>query len=317
MKRILILSLAFAALCVPLAATKYAGEIFRMGAGVRNYALGGCGVADPETFAAAYWNPALLSRNASMRFELLHDSEYDGLMNYDVASGTFGKQTPISFTLARIGIDDVPMTRLPAPTQPPSNDNRPYVYKTVNNADYVLWAGTARQVGPVVLGIAPKLAWRTMADDTAFGFGADLGTLFEPVPGWLVGLRLRDFFTTQIFWSGDGSHETVNPGLDVESNLPFTIPVVKASARLFTGIETYSEGRDESATSHIGPVSMDYHVGLAIRAHRNVDLLAGWDVEHPTAGLSLNLSDWRINYAYEHNSELDDSHRVSIGYVFE
>ncbi|MCD4829254.1 MAG: hypothetical protein K8R90_07520 [Candidatus Cloacimonetes bacterium] len=316
MKLTILCTLMLLLALTPLTATKYAGEIFRMGAGVRNYALGGCGVADAQTVAPAYWNPALLLHNPTMRFELMHAEEYAGELAYDVAAATFGEAYPMSVALARIGMEDNPLTQVADPSLPSSNENRPYAYKWVTNADYVLWLGFARQLGGWTLGVSPKLAWRKLAEETAFGFGADIGALFEPKPDWLVGLRVRDVFTTQIFWSGDGSRESVNPGLDIESNLPFTVPLLKRPARLFTAIETYSEGREEAATNHLGPISFDYHVGLAVEAHRNVDVLAGWDVNHPTAGLSLKIDGWRLHYAFEHHAALDNSHRIAAGYTF-
>src|SRR6056297_4139694 len=83
-----------------LAADKYAGEIFRMGAGVRNYALGNTGLTNSETAALAYWNPAFLVESTETRFELMHAEEYHGLLQYDVISARY--QDKFSLVITRI-----------------------------------------------------------------------------------------------------------------------------------------------------------------------------------------------------------------------
>ena len=113
-------------LAVNLSATKYAGEIFRMGAGVRNYALGGCGVSDEYSFALAYWNAALLSRIDENKFELMHAEEYSGLLTYDMASAIWGIENKFSVVITRIGIDDIPLTKHEDPKDSLSYANRPY-----------------------------------------------------------------------------------------------------------------------------------------------------------------------------------------------
>jgi hypothetical protein len=58
--RTLLLLLLLGLFSSSLCAEKYAGEIFRMGAGVRNFALGSTGITDTNGYAPAYWNPALM-----------------------------------------------------------------------------------------------------------------------------------------------------------------------------------------------------------------------------------------------------------------
>ncbi|MDP8203711.1 MAG: hypothetical protein P9L95_04175, partial [Candidatus Tenebribacter mawsonii] len=96
-----------------LSATKYAGEIFQIGAGVRNFALGNCGVTDVNSSSLAYWNSALLTLVNDNRFELMHAEEYSGLLSYDTAAAIWGETNKFSVVLTRIGIDDIPLTKVP------------------------------------------------------------------------------------------------------------------------------------------------------------------------------------------------------------
>ena len=296
-----------------LGATKYAGEIFRMGAGVRNYALGGCGVSDENSFALAYWNSALLSRVKNSKFELMHAEEYMGLLTYDTASAIWGKDNKFSVVITRIGINDIPLTKLVNPEDSLSYSNRPYKYKSINNSDYVVYFGLSRKIGRYIIGLTPKIAYRNLAEESGFGFGADISTFFELTKKMLVAVKIRDFFTTQILW-GNGTHEIVNPGIDAGLKYKFFFPIFQKNAQLFLGTEIYTEDRDTASKLSLSFLSLDYHLGCEINMHEVVDVYFGYDIDNFTTGLSLNYNNWKINYSFEQNSELENSHRVSIGY---
>ena len=297
-----------------LLAEKYAGEIFRMGAGVRNFALGNTGLTDHQTASIAYWNPALLVKTEGQgsSFELMHAEEFMGLVTYDTFSAVWGDQARYALVLSRIGINNIPLTRLPNPEEPVSPDNRPYQYKTVNNADYILYFGFYQRLGSYVIGFTPKLAYRNLAETSGYGFGADIATFFDLHDNLLMGMKIRDFFSTQIFWD-NGTHEIVNPGFDLEFSYFFPTPLIGSRSRLIAGTEIIAEGREEAATYHLGLFSFDYHFGLEIPIPDYLSLYAGYDIENLTAGLSVNISQFQINYSFKHNTELDNSHRVSLG----
>ncbi len=311
--RILLLFVVIASVAT-LSAEKYAGEIFRMGAGVRNYAMGGTGLTDANSSALAYWNASLLSKKQNTRFELMHAEEL-GEFQYDTISGVIGSKKPFAIVISRIGIDDIPLTRKDNPDDSLSANNQPYEYDSVNNADYIIYAGFATDVSGIPIGVTPKFAYRVLAKETGYGFGADLTSYHDFGENVTLGARLRDFFSTQIFWE-NGTHETVNPGLDLESNFHFNFPWIHTPVSIIFGIESYFENRDESATTSLGFMSLDYHAGLAIQAHEVLSLFLGYDVENVTAGLTLSLLPLELHYAFEQNTELEDSHRVSLGLQF-
>jgi hypothetical protein len=309
-----ILLLLFTLLATDLSADKYAGEIFRIGGGVRNFALGNTGVSDYGSTALAYWNPSLLAKDNRdyNHFELMHSEEFMGEVTYDIFSAVWGSETRYSFVLSRIGINNIPITKLPNPEDSLSVDNQPYVYKTVNNADYIAYFGFYREIGKYVIGFTPKFAYRYLAETSGYGFGADISTYFDINDDLLIGLTLRDFFTTRIFWD-NGTHEMVRPGLDAELNYDFTIPFANSRARVFAGTEIMAEGRKEAATHSVGSFSFDYHLGLEIPVPEYLSFYAGYDVDNLTTGLTVNIKQYQINYAFKYNTELDNSHRVSLG----
>ncbi len=295
-----------------LIADKYAGEIFRMGAGVRNFAIGNLGLTDQNSTALAYWNPALLHRVDDNRFELMHAEEYMGLLKYDTAAAIWGTDSKYSLVITRIGINDIPLTKLENPDDSLSFANRPYAYKHVNNADIVAYFGISRKVGNFNLGFTPKLAYRSLAEESGFGFGADISTYWEFSDDLMLAANIRDFFTTQILWA-NGTHEIVRPSIDLEAKYDFNIPSLHIPSSFYLGTNIFTESRDYSSTLALGFLSMDYHLGLEIDPHDLFDLYLGYDIEFFTTGASLNINNWQINYAFKHNTELDNSHRVSIG----
>ena len=310
LKIVMIIMIIFVAF--ELSATKYAGEIFQIGAGVRNFALGNCGVSDINSTSLAYWNSALLTLVNEDRFELMHAEEYSGLLSYDTVAAIWGKTNKFSVVLTRIGVDDIPLTKVPNDTLEVNYDNRPYKYGSVNNSDIVVYFGFARKFGKYNIGFTPKLAYRNLADENGVGFGADISTFFVLSAKTMVAVKLRDFFSTQILW-GNGTHEIVNPSLDSEVNHSFILPVFNWNSTAYLRTEIFTEGRDTSSSVSLGPVSLDYHLGYEVNLHSAADLYLGYDLTNITSGLKLKINNWDINYSFEYDNELENSHRISVG----
>jgi hypothetical protein len=248
---------------ITLFADKYAGEIFKMGAGVRNFALGRAGLTDINSPANTYWNSSLLLLQEQNTFELMHAEEFNGLLKYDTFSGSIGKDNPIGFTLSRIGINNIALTKLPDEDKEPSEDNKPYKYKSVNNSDYILYLGFTQKIGMFPVGLTPKLAYRTLAETSAFGFGADVATYYQLNDTFTFGFKIRDIIPTQIYWE-NGTKESVNTGFDLEARINTKLPLVDRPLILFINSEINTEGIKEYSTVNIGDVSFDPHIGAEI-----------------------------------------------------
>lgn len=302
MKKI-VLIIALTSIIINIYADKYAGEIFRMGAGVENFGLGNTGLTNTGTAALAYWNPAFIDRNSSNHFELMHAEEYAGLLAYDIIAFTY--QNKFSMVLTRIGIDNIPLTAWD------DNANRPYVYKNVNNSDIALFMGFSRSMMGLNMGFTPKLAYSNLADESGFGFGLDISSYYLISENWISAAKIKDIFTTQIIWS-TGTRETVLPSLGLETSYKFNIPAVNKSSEIILATDIYSEDRDFAATNDFGIFSTDYHVGLKTNLHDRADLLLGYDVDNLTTGIKLNFHNWIVNYGFKYNTELENSHRISV-----
>lgn len=298
---------------LPLSATKYAGEVFAISPGVQASAMGGTGLTYGESIAQGWWNPALLALNPDPGVELMRSQHFEGLMDQNQLSLLLGKSNSSSILINHLAIEDIKLTRIPHPDQPIGPDNRPYVYKSVDNNDFIIYGGVARSIRPKLhLGLAPKLAYRSLAEHGGYAFGADLGMLWEPTAKARVGVNLRDFFSTQVFWEG-GEHELVTPNLDLE--IGYKLNALKKFP-MHVAIRSEWRADDIDSNVNIGSIGADLHAGLAVNPIPALKIMAGYDVDAFTAGLGVSYKVFGINYAFRSASEegLGHSQRVSASY---
>jgi hypothetical protein len=284
----------------PLGATKYAGEIFSFSPGVMNQAMGNTGLTYAESHAAGWWNPALLAYSNHRGLELMRSDHFEGLLTQNQISLRPGSETSISIN--HLAIDKVKLTKLEDEDGELSNENRPYVWKTVTNQDIIIYTGYGRTLKPKLhLGISPKLAYRSLAEHNGYGIGADLGALWNPAGNLLLAVNLRDFFGTQILWES-GEHEIAMPNLDLELGYGLQIPKYNIPMHLAVRTQAFIEERGEASSFSSSSLSADLHAGMMVQPIPALKILAGYDVDSFTAGLGLNIRSVGVNYAFKTNA---------------
>lgn len=306
-----------ALLCAfPLFGTSYAGEIFLVSPGVQNQAMGATGVSYAGSLAAGWWNPALLAFAPDNGVELMRSEHFEGLMQQNQLSAQWGGKTRVSLQLNHLAIDDVKLTQLEDSNAPISNSNRPMVWKTVSNNDVILSGSIARKLNDkMAIGLSPKLAYRDLAGNNGYGFGADVGVFWSNNKGLMAGAILRDFFSTQIIWE-NGTHEIAIPNLDMEIAWRFA-PIGKdIPVRLALRSQVYAEDRGEASNISAGSFSADLHAGLLVSPIPALNVLAGWDTDAFTAGLGVRWGALGLDYAYKNGAvdALGNTQRLSASY---
>lgn len=310
------LILVLVALVFALGATKYAGEIFQLGSGAQNQAMGNTGLTLQGSPAAGWWNPALLAESGPNGLELMRVEHFDGLLQQNQLSAVFGSKNRASIQVNHLAINNIKLTQLENPADTLSNENRPEVWKTVSNHDLIISGALARRMGErVSLGLSPKLAYRRLAEHSGYGFGADFGVLWDMGKGFRAGANLRDFFSTQIIWE-NGTHEIAIPNLDVE--LGYDARLIKASVPVHLALRTqvFAEDRDQASNLSFGSFSSDFHAGLMVSPIPQLNVMAGWDAGHFTAGMGLRHKALGLDFAWRDGSheELGASRRLSLTY---
>ena len=297
--RIINICLAILLFALPLSAEKYAGEIFALSPGVISSAMGGTGLTYDDNYSAAWWNPALLSLNHSPGLELMRSQHFEGLLDQNQISFVLPSASPTALIINHLSIDNIKLTKLEDPTAPISNNNRPIIWKTISNNDVIVYGAIARNLNENLhYGFAPKLAYRDLARNSGWAFGADLGVLWEAAPKLRLAANLRNFFSTQVLWE-DGDNETVVPSLDLEAGLDFA-PLYKIPLHVAIRSEMYADARP--GMMEAGDLSADFHAGLAVQPVAAMKVLLGYDIDAITAGLALSHKRLGLNYAFKADS---------------
>jgi hypothetical protein len=304
----------------PAYAEKYAGEIFYLSPGVDNLAMGNTGVTNSASLSAGWWNPALLTLMPNRGLELMHAEEFEGLMQVNHLGFIWGedgqKLSRMSLVITHIGIDDIALTKLENDSLPPSDTNRPYTWKKTDNNDLIATFGFGyHYLDKLHMGLSPKLAYRSLASKSGYGFGADLGILWDATSKMRIGMTVRDCFSTQVIWE-NSTVESVKPSFHPEADFRLNVSKRQIPVRLAAGLELMEENRDEAAALALGEVSADLHAGLSVQPIPALTLMTGLDAGNFTAGLGISYQRFLLNYAYKTASEddLGYSQRISAGY---
>lgn len=307
--------------------TKYAGEFLSLGVGARSLGMGSAFVAIVDDASAGYWNPAGLPALKRREVMLMHSERFGGVVKYDVAGLVLPLQENGGFeiSLIRVGVDDIKYTVLADPQKALSASNRPQVSKIVGNADYALYLSYGRYLrfGPfgrphvhreasmpsrLSLGGSIKLIRRSIGDNTATGFGADLGVLYTTPWGLTIGANLRDVTLTTISWD-TGAKDQV--GISLEVGAAWTRSIAPLRSKVVASV----------ASGRLGEAAEDDHrsltAGLEYWYRDVVALRVGSERERLTAGAGFRLYDTvGIDYAFLQHEDLDNTHRVSASVRF-
>jgi hypothetical protein len=312
MPRYLLFSVAclLLALLRPLsAASGYAGEFMALGAGARGLALGSAYVAIADDATAGYWNPAGLATIESRQLHLMHAERFSGLVDHDyVAIARPGRRLHgLAFGLMRVGVDDIPFTRLQDPGRPLGPDNRPLVASTATSADYALYLSGGHRLRPrLAVGASLKMIYRSVGSFSAYGFGLDLGLRYRLTSGLSLAANLRDVTTTPVVWDTDTT-DRIQPSVLV--GIAYTTALVGGTATALVASRAGGEASGADDTQPLNAGIEYWHRGLALRAGLEETRQAFGIGLRPHRRISLDL-------AYLQHDELETTYQFSATFHF-
>lgn len=297
---------------------RYAGEFLSLGAGARALAMGGASVANPTPSTAAYYNPSALAGMERRHVEFMHASQFDNLYTYDylsyaqpMANGQAGGVTAL---YTRVG--DIPMTTLADPSQPLSDLNRVVVRKETGDHELALMATAARTVrAGWRVGANAKLLFKSVAEESAYGLGFDVGVGRSLGKRFEIGLAAHDLTTSILAWS-TGRTEAILPSFVLGGAWSAPIPSLNAALTVAADLDAHLESRGEAETVNAGLLSAEPRLGLEYLISNTVALRGGMNGEHPTFGAGLNFAWIHINAAFQNHDDLGFTHRVSLGVIW-
>lgn len=318
----------------PVAATKFAGEFLRIGVGPRALGMGGAfaGVADDVT--AGYWNPAGLAFLTGQTAAVMHSEQLSGFAyDYAAYAHPFGvaQRTGFGVSIIRLGLDDIPITRLPDPSKPidavleNGQRNRPFIDRFVSDAEYAFLISVARKsTARFAIGGNLKILRKTVGVADAFGLGLDAGVLVSPVGALSIGAQVMNLTTTVLTWS-TGRKEYLAPLLKMGVGYVWQIPRLHGQVLVAADVDILFEGRKETAPGAVGPASGSTHIGLEYRLQRVIALRVGAESSELTAGAGVRTPAVTVlgqtltpgvDYAFVSHSGFGAIHRIGATVEF-
>ncbi len=275
----------------------------KLGAGARAAAMGNSGVAISSGADALYWNPSLLGLQSNSDVLISYNkwiaethNSFIGL-TMPTSAGTFG------FGILAFASGE--MTR----TNAIPGQNMPYTEESSFwNIDGALYAGYGVDVYKnTCFGISAKGIYQNLAEESFAGFAVDLGLSTK--------FAVNDFGFSVGF-----AVNNIGPKMkytDEEVDLPLMI-TGGASIRFYhdQALVSVSGGSiDENTQIKFGgeftPIE---YVSLRVGYRTGLEDVNG-DITGITAGLGLQYSGLKLDYAYNAYGDLGHVHVISLGLI--
>ncbi len=295
-----------------LTTAKYAGEFMSVGVGARALAMGGAYAAASEDVTAIYWNPAGLTSIHSFQIHGMHAERFGGIVNWDFLGLGFSVKDSLAIGLGlyRLGVDDIPITRLTDPSKPLGAENLPQVEKYINDSEMVLmFSFGKKQSRSFSYGGSIKAIRKSMDEWGAWGIGFDFGVLWNPIQQLKIGAVLMDGTSTLIAWN-TGRTELLLPHFRLGAVYPVQFYSVKVLP--ICEIDVDFESRGKTAQMSLGPLGLDLHAGGEISYKDRLFFRAGTDRGSFTVGGGFWFKYFQVDYGFLNHFDLGHTHRISL-----
>ncbi|MBS1549925.1 MAG: PorV/PorQ family protein [Bacteroidetes bacterium] len=185
---------------------KYSNEFLNIGAGARGIAMGGAVISNQDDVYAPMWNPAGLNLiEKDWQGAAMHAEYFESIAKYDYLA--FAKPLEngngvIGISVIRLGVDNILNTT--QMIDPEGNIDYDKITK-FSQADYAGIFSYAFSPGGnqnLSVGVNAKLIYRNVGKfANGFGFGFDIGALYQTDNEWNYGITAKDVLTTVNFWN--------------------------------------------------------------------------------------------------------------------
>ncbi len=184
---------------------KYSNEFLTIGAGARGLAMGGAVIANQNDVYSPMWNPAgLIGIDRDWQGAAMHAEYFESIAKYDYlafAKPLDNKGGVFAISIVRLGVDNILNTT--QMIDPEGNIDYDKI-TTFSQSDYAALLSYAFRPGGdhrLSVGVNAKLVYRNVGKfASGYGFGFDLGVLYNADSGWNYGAVMKDVTTTVNFW---------------------------------------------------------------------------------------------------------------------
>jgi len=305
---------------------KYGNEFLEFGTGARENSLGGAVISNPDPVVAAYWNPAALTQTEVMTAQIMHTEEFAGIVKNDQLFVNI-PSTNINWSvgLFRTGVDEIPNTQNVLIEYGPDNDtldeNDRLDYSKISyfNASESAFfiSGGKKLNSKLSIGGSFKTIHKNYFEKYSWGFGIDLGLIYQPFDNLSLGGSVRDITTTYLFWK-DGKKEVVAPSLKLGGSYLLDPNFLSLKFKPMLGMDTNFEGKQNQTDLSMGFTNLRFRGGLEIIYNNLISFRTGRDdIGGLHIGCGLNTDYGTLDYGFAFGgsySELKNSHQVALSF---
>ncbi len=185
---------------------KYSNEFLNIGAGARGLAMGGAVISNQEDVYSPMWNPAgLIGIDRDWQGAAMHAEYFESIAKYDYlayAKPLDNKGGVFAISVVRLGVDNILNTTQMIDAEGNIDYDKITSFSQSDYAGLVSYAFRPGGNHRLSVGVNAKLVYRNVGKfANGFGFGFDLGMLYNSDTGWKYGAMLRDATTTVNFWT--------------------------------------------------------------------------------------------------------------------
>ena len=185
---------------------KYSNEFLNIGAGARGLAMGGAVISNQNDVYAPMWNPAGLTEiDRDWQGAAMHAEYFESIAKYDYIS--FAKALDsndgvLGISIVRLGVDNILNTTQMIDSEGNIDYDKISKFSTSDYAGIISYAFHPAGKEKLSVGVNAKILYRNVGKfANGFGFGFDLGAIYNADSGYKFGAMLRDAITTVNFWS--------------------------------------------------------------------------------------------------------------------
>lgn len=185
---------------------KYSNEFLNIGAGARGLAMGGAVISNQNDVYAPMWNPAGLTEiDRDWQGAAMHAEYFESIAKYDYIS--FAKALDsndgvLGISIVRLGVDNILNTTQMIDSEGNIDYDKISKFSTSDYAGIISYAFHPAGKEKLSVGVNAKIIYRNVGKfANGFGFGFDLGVIYNADSGYKFGAMLRDAITTVNFWS--------------------------------------------------------------------------------------------------------------------
>ena len=185
---------------------KYSNEFLNIGAGARGLAMGGAVISNQNDVYSPMWNPAgLIDVERDWQGAAMHAEYFESIAKYDYVSfakALDSKNGVLGISIVRLGVDNILNTTQMIDSEGNIDYDKITKFSTSDYAGIVSYGFHPGGNQKLSLGVNAKVVYRNIGEfANGFGFGFDLGAMYNTDSGYKFGAMLRDATTTVNFWS--------------------------------------------------------------------------------------------------------------------